>query len=74
MCWKKLRVEKDLDVLEETEVEKDLGVDTDNQLKLTNHCEIKMNTANSALVHNTRIQILWQTYIPLILQDLSPTT
>ena len=31
--------------LEETEVEKDLGVYTDNKLKFTDHCQNKINTA-----------------------------
>lgn len=39
----------DLHKLEETEVEKDLGVHTDNKLKFTDHCQIKINTANKVL-------------------------
>ena len=35
--------------LEETTVEKDLGVHTDNQLKFTAHCQNKINTANKVL-------------------------
>ena len=35
--------------IEETELEKDLGVNTDNKLKFTEHCQIKINTANKVL-------------------------
>ena len=35
--------------LEETEVEKDLGVYTDDQLKFADHCKNKVNTANRTL-------------------------
>ena len=35
--------------LEATELEKDLGVHTDNQLKFTAHCENKINIANKTL-------------------------
>ena len=35
--------------LEETEVEKDLGVYIDNELKFTNHCQMKINVANKVL-------------------------
>ena len=35
--------------LEEAEVEKDLGVHIDNQLKFTKHCQEKVNTANRVL-------------------------
>ena len=36
-------------VLEETTVEKDLGVKIDNLLKFTDHCQAKINTANKTL-------------------------
>ena len=39
----------DLHKLEETEVEKDLGVYTDNKLKFTDHCQMKINTAMKTL-------------------------
>ena len=35
--------------LEVTELEKDLGVYTDNQLKFSDHCQNKINTANKTL-------------------------
>ena len=38
-----------LHMLEETELEKDLGVNTDNKLKFTEHCQIKINTATKVL-------------------------
>jgi hypothetical protein len=35
--------------LEETELEKDLGVNTDSKLKFTDHCNIKVNSATKVL-------------------------
>ena len=35
--------------LEVTELEKDLGVHVDNQLKFSDHCQVKINTANKTL-------------------------
>ena len=53
--------------LEETEVEKDLGVFTDHKLKFTDHCQNKINTANRVLryIRHTFLYINEQIFLLL---------
>ena len=66
--------EGDLHKLEESELEKDLGLNTDNKLKFTDHCQIKINTANKVLryIRHTFQHLDEQTFLLLYTAMVRP--